>query len=33
VLVVFNQMQINPSVDASRFQFKPPQGAEVLRLN
>jgi len=33
VLVIFNQMQINPSVDASRFQFKPPQGAEVLRLN
>ncbi len=33
VLVVFNQMQINPSVDAGRFQFKPPQGAEVLRLN
>lgn len=33
VLVVFNQMQINPSVDVSRFQFKPPQGAEVLRLN
>ncbi len=33
VLVVFNQMQINPSVDASRFQLKPPQGAEVLRLN
>ncbi len=33
VLIVFNQMQINPSVDASRFQLKPPQGAEVLRLN
>ncbi len=33
VLVIFNQMQINPSVDSSRFQFKPPQGAEVLRLN
>ncbi len=33
VLVIFNQMQINPSIDASRFQFKPPQGAEVLRLN
>lgn len=33
VLVIFNQMQINPSVDGGRFQFKPPQGAEVLRLN
>jgi outer membrane lipoprotein carrier protein len=33
VLVIFNQMQINPSIDASRFQFKPSQGAEVLRLN
>ncbi len=33
VLVIFNQMQINPSVDVGRFQFKPPQGAEVLRLN
>ncbi len=33
VLVIFNSMQINPSVDPSRFQFKPPQGAEVVRLN
>ena len=33
VLVIFNSMQVNPSLDASRFQFKPPQGAEVLRLN
>jgi outer membrane lipoprotein carrier protein len=33
VLVIFNQMQINPRVDDSRFQFKPPQGAEVVRLN
>lgn len=32
VLVIFNQMQINPSVNPSRFQFKPPPGAEVLRL-
>ena len=33
VLVVFNQMQINPKIEASRFQFKAPPGAEVLRLN
>ncbi len=33
VLVVFNQMQINPKIDPSRFQFKAPPGAEVLRLN
>ncbi len=33
VLVIFNSMQINPSVDPSRFQFKAPQGAEVVRLN
>jgi outer membrane lipoprotein carrier protein len=33
VLVIFNSMQINPSVDPIRFQFKPPQGAEVVRLN
>jgi len=33
VLVIFNSMQINPNVDPSRFQFKPPQGAEVVRLN
>ncbi len=33
VLVVFNQMQINPKIDPSRFQFKAPAGAEVLRLN
>ena len=33
VLVVFNQMQINPKIEPSRFQFKAPQGAEVLRLN
>ncbi len=33
VLVVFNQMQINPKIEPSRFQFKAPPGAEVLRLN
>jgi outer membrane lipoprotein carrier protein len=33
VLVVFNQMQINPKIEPSRFQFKVPPGAEVLRLN
>jgi len=33
VLVVFNQMQINPKIEPSRFQFKAPLGAEVLRLN
>ena len=33
VLVVFNQMQINPKFEPSRFQFKAPPGAEVLRLN
>jgi outer membrane lipoprotein carrier protein len=33
VLVVFNQMQINPKIEPSRFQFKTPPGAEVLRLN
>ena len=33
VLVVFNQMQINPKIESSRFQFKAPPGAEVLRLN
>ncbi len=33
VLVIFNSMQINPNVDPSRFQFKPPQGAEIVRLN
>ena len=33
VLVILNSMQINPSVDPIRFQFKPPQGAEVVRLN
>jgi len=33
VLVIFNSMQINPSIDTNRFQFKPPQGTEVLRLN
>jgi outer membrane lipoprotein carrier protein len=33
VLVVFNQMQINPKIEPSRFQFKAPTGAEVLRLN
>ena len=33
VLVVFNQMQITPKIEPSRFQFKAPPGAEVLRLN
>lgn len=33
VLVVFNQMQINPKIEPGRFQFKAPSGAEVLRLN
>ena len=33
VLVFFNQMQINPKIEPSRFQFKAPPGAEVLRLN
>ena len=33
VLVVFGQMQINPKIEPSRFQFKAPPGAEVLRLN
>lgn len=33
VLVVFNQMQINPKIESGRFQFKAPPGAEVLRLN
>lgn len=33
VLVVFNQMQINPKIEPRRFQFKAPPGAEVLRLN
>ncbi len=33
VLVVFNQMKINPKIEPSRFQFKAPPGAEVLRLN
>lgn len=33
VLVIFNQMQINPKIEPSRFQFKAPPGAEVLRLN
>ena len=33
VLVVFNKMQINPKIEPSRFQFKAPPGAEVLRLN
>lgn len=33
ILVVFNQMQINPKIEPSRFQFKAPPGAEVLRLN
>ncbi|MEY3815167.1 MAG: hypothetical protein RJA18_1634 [Pseudomonadota bacterium] len=28
-----NQMQINPKIEPSRFQFKAPPGAEVLRLN
>ena len=33
VLVVLNQIQINPKIEPSRFQFKAPPGAEVLRLN
>ena len=33
VLVVFGQMQINPKIEPSRFLFKAPPGAEVLRLN
>jgi outer membrane lipoprotein carrier protein len=33
VLVVFGQMQTNPKIEPSRFQFKAPPGAEVLRLN
>ena len=33
VLVVLNQIQINPKIEPGRFQFKAPPGAEVLRLN
>ncbi len=33
VLVVFNQMQINPKIEPSLFQLKAPPGAEGLRLN
>ena len=33
VLVTLSQIQLNINVPPSRFVFKPPQGAEVLRLN
>ncbi len=33
VLVTLNKMQINVSLPANRFNFVPPAGAEVLRLN
>jgi len=33
VLVTLSQIQLNINVPPSRFIFKPPQGAEVLRLN
>ncbi len=33
VLVTLDKMQINVNLPANRFQFTPPAGAEVLRLN
>ncbi|QWD28997.1 outer membrane lipoprotein carrier protein LolA [Polynucleobacter paneuropaeus] len=33
VLVTLSQIQLNINVAPTRFVFKPPQGAEVLRLN
>ena len=33
VLVTLSQIQLNINIAPSRFVFKPPQGAEVLRLN
>lgn len=33
VLVTLDKIQLNIDLPANRFNFVPPQGAEVLRLN